>query len=667
MSTTPGSGAPFARIAWGFAAVAALASAAVPLPPAVALAAVACALVAPGAWLAARAASDWPAAPRAAFALALSPVLVAVPFSVLVVAGLPVTPAARAVLAMAGMLALIEATRGTRIADSGAAPGAPPAADVLPALAFAAVIAALLAGNAWLPLRSDGWFHVGVVRQIAERGLPPEDPYFAGVPLLYFWGVHAWAGALTAAQPGLDPAAPLVAFNVAAAAAVLLAVAGAVRALGGGDRASVLAAALAVFGYAPGAWGWIVGRAFRGDVTGFGEVRDVIALGADPVLATLARGLLHASLAFFGDKFLVLTPFSMGLALFALAAIAMGEVAAQRPRATPRLFVLTAAALWTHAVVGNALVLLSVTVGLLSVLFAPRDRSAWAAAGRVVAAALGAALLLAPYLLAITAGKHGQLGARLWREAVTSLLWGGALVVPAALLWLSGRARRGRLEFAWLAAAAPLVALSLALKLPENNQSKFLNLLLLLLAAPAAMGWLAFADRLGRAGRWTLAAGGAVLALPTAALALWAFAAERGRSAGSWHEPDAATHAGLDWARAHTHSDAAFVDLHGAADLIAIAGRSVVWGGRRGERDWGFDPAALQSRRIAAQALALGQSPGERERATLVSLGRDIVVTARAADSSDARSGWNVLPRARGFHEVHRTPSVAFFRWEAGR
>lgn len=650
------------RVAWFAAGAGALVTAFVPMPGAVAWLVGAPALMfGPGAALAAHLAPRGGAALRAAIALSFSPFLVSAPAAALAAAGLPLPAAFRAVLVVVALLAWNEARRPAH--DAGGTP-APGAADVAPALGFALLVGALLIANPWLPLRSDGWFHAGVVRQIAVRGLPPEDPYFAGVPLLYFWGVHAWAGSWLAVQTALSPLVPLVAFNVSAAAAVLLAVGAFARSLGADARGVALAAGLTVFGYAPGAWGWIAGRAVTGDVRGFEEISAVVALGADPVMATLARGLLHASLAFFGDKFFVLTPFSMGLALFVLAAHAMVDAAERRPRAALRTGVLIAGALWTHAVIGNALVLLGVVAVVVILGRDPRSSTA-RRAGLALAAAVGLALLaLSPYLHAITAGKQGQLGFRLSREAVTSLVWGAALVAPAAVAWLVGRTRHEPRALVLLAWSALLVSLSLALKLPENNQSKFLNLLLLLLAAPAALGWLALGRRLAAPGRVALVTAGALLALPTAALVVWAFAAERGRSAGSWHEPDAATRAALAWAREHTPATAAFVDLHGAADLVAIAGRSVVWGGPAGERDWGFARDALQSRRLAAQSLALGREPRGQARAMLESLRREIVVTARAADSSDARSGWNVLPGAPGFREIHRTASVAFYRWE---
>ncbi len=233
---------------------------------------------------------------------------------------------------------------------------------------------------------------------MAQRGLPPEDPYFAGVPLLYFWGEHAWAALWLAVQPAVPVWAPLVAFNVAAAAAVLLGVATLVRVLGGGGRAVVLASLLTVAGYAPGAWVWIVGRAVIGTERRFGEIVTTLGYGVDPVLSTLAQGLLHGSLAFFGDKYLVPTPFSMGLALFAYTVALLGECAERRAAAAVRLFAVLAAALFLHAVVGDAALLMVGAVAAVLAVQAIRSRGRAARLRSACGARGGAAAHAVPRL-----------------------------------------------------------------------------------------------------------------------------------------------------------------------------------------------------------------------------------------------------------------------------
>ena len=61
-----------------------------------------------------------------------------------------------------------------------------------------ALIAAHIASPE-LSRRAGGAFHAGVV-WAAERALPPEDPFFAGLPLRHAWGLHAWAAASALAR-----------------------------------------------------------------------------------------------------------------------------------------------------------------------------------------------------------------------------------------------------------------------------------------------------------------------------------------------------------------------------------------------------------------------------------------------------------------------------------
>lgn len=594
--------------------------------------------------------------------LALSPFVAGAPFVALAWAGVPVAFAAKLVCAVLALAAAIEATRRER--DD---PVGPTAADAVAsgiALAWAALCGTLLATNAYLPLRSDGWFHAAVVAQVAERGVPPEDPYFAGLRLLYFWGTHAWAAAWLALFPKLAPWTPLVWLNVSGAFAVVLGFAAIAQRLGARAGSVALACGLGVLGYSPFAWGYIVGRAFTGDVKGWADVVHQAGHGIDPVLATMATGQLHGSLAFFGDKYAVLTPFGMGLALLALAvcaAIALLE----RPsaRAALALAASVAATLFVHTVVGYALLMFCAVWGALAsaqALTGSRERAA--AVLPFALAVLGGVLVVAPYLVEITWAKRGQLSsAGFGRKALVSFALGGLLYVPAGFGWLASHARRNFAALALLAAAALVALMALALKLPENNQSKFLNLLFLLLAAPAA---LALAGLLRRLSRPLAAVGWALLALatlPSLALAVWGFAGERGIGMHAWR----ATRAQLEacaWVRAHTPSDAVLGDPIVARDLLVHGARSVWWGGPYGERDWGYDPAALAARRDLVSSLALGRDPEGAAAALLAATKREVVLVARADAADSLVSEATIAARPERFEKLWGNSAMTFYR-----
>src|SRR6185503_5572933 len=90
--------------------------------------------------------------------------------------------------------------------------------------AWTLLVGLLLAIHPALLQRADGWFHAAVTLQVAQRGLPPEDPFFAGLRLLYFWGTHAWAALWLTLAPRIPVWAPLAALQIAAALACPLAV-----------------------------------------------------------------------------------------------------------------------------------------------------------------------------------------------------------------------------------------------------------------------------------------------------------------------------------------------------------------------------------------------------------------------------------------------------------
>src|SRR5688572_17232255 len=71
----------------------------------------------------------------------------------------------------------------------------------------------------WWRIRSDAWFHAAVVAQIGEYGIPPEDPYFAGIPLQYMWFYHVLVLTLSRALV-CDPFHVMAILNIQAVAAL---------------------------------------------------------------------------------------------------------------------------------------------------------------------------------------------------------------------------------------------------------------------------------------------------------------------------------------------------------------------------------------------------------------------------------------------------------------
>ena len=535
---------------------------------------------------------------------------------------------------------------------------------IAPALLWASIVAAFLAANIYLPPRSDGWFHAGVTQQIALRGLPVEDPSYAGLRLLYFWGTDLWAALWLARGPGLAVWTPLITLNVAAAMAVILGVCAIARRLGATRGGQWLAAALAILGYSPFAWVWVVARAAGGEVRGLAELQRLIASGADTALRALGVGQLHASLSTFADKFLVLTPFGLGLALFALFLIALREAADTRgSRPAVLLALVAAAALFTHTVAGFSALAVAGVWGAAEL---ARGGPRRAAALRAALALLAGVALAVPYLLAVTHGKHAAIGPGFSRGAVGSLVLGGALLVPAGA-WAAWRFSRARpIAADLLIAMGVLAALGLLLRLPESNQSKFFNLLFLVAAAPAALAILALAERALPPARIVIAIAVALAVLPTAALCAWGFAAERGQSLDSWHFPAPEVMAAWRWLAGHTGRNCVVADEGGAREPMVYAARSALAPGASLERDWGYAPSEVAVRKRASRELATRGPLSSATDSLLRALGREVVVVERRAGAPGDLARQTVAPPANSAGartgEARREPRYALIR-----
>lgn len=605
---------------------------------------------------------------RALFALATAPFLTGAPAALLFALGVAPLVVARVILAAVALAALLSPAPRAAAGEEGAPSGVP----WLAAASWTALIAALLFGNPWLVPRSDGWFHAAVTLQIAERGAPPEDPFFAGLRLLYFWGYHAWAAVWMAAAPRLSVWAPLVAFNLAGTVAVMLGVCALARRLGAGTRGMAVAAAVAALGCGPFSWMWILLRAFTGDVRGLPELERLISLGTGPALQTLSAWTLHASMIFFGDKFLVLTPFSLGLAQFTLLVLVLLDFL-ERPgwRTGVALGLVEASALFVHSVVGWSGAMLAGVWWWWALWRSrrPDQRHLRGVLLPLIAVFAAVVLVLLPYLLVTTVGKHDPVTPADPTRAFLTWVLPGLLVVPAGMTWLWRERRRVPGARDLLLFASLLTVAGLTLSMPGNNQTKFFNLMLLMLSAPAAMGLVALHQRLRGLWRPALVVALLVAVVPTMAVAVWAFATERGQFAAAWEHARPGEVEGMRWARDHTAADAIVVDSLLFLDAAVRAHRSVISGGPAWERNWGYDAGALDLRRRAARELGSLGVPSDPVAAFMTGLGRPAIVTRRRRGDGWTPERWRAEVTAPhpGYALLYHNDDIALFRWSPVR
>ncbi len=596
-------------------------------------------------------------------ALVLSPFLVAAPGAVLMALGASAATAAKEIL-VGVALALLLVPRPRREARWQAESPVPGVAAAL----WTVLVTLFLCGNPALAPRSDGWFHAAVSQQIAARGLPPEDPFFAGLPLLYFWGYHVWAALWLAAAPAVSVWTPLLLLNLSGAAAVMIGICLVTRRLGGDGRAMRWTAVLTVAGYAPFAWLQVLGRMVSGEVTGLDEARRLLLNGADGIMLVMMDGMQHSSMVFFGDKFLLPTPFGLGLALFAAwLLLFLDFVRAPSLRTAIALGLVQASAFFLHSVVGWATAGLVAGWWVAAMIRYPRgERELGTALFGLPWISAAVLLLLSPYLRATSVGKQDSIGLGFGASAWISLLFGGAAYLAVGVPWLLRRASERGPARELLVLASLLALAGVAVRMPGSNQSKFLNLLFLLLAPAAALGWSGLHDRLAAAPRRLLAAGLALALGPTVALCLWGLATEAGQFAAVWARPSTpAERAGMRWARDHTEPDAVFADPALSLDMTVLATRSAVWG-EGWEKNWGYPAEALAARRRVVDELRRPGPLSPETAAFLREMGREIIVVDRltAPDST----GSSAVHRAGepGFRLLYRNSDIAFYRWEGG-
>jgi hypothetical protein len=288
-----------------------------------------------------------------------------------------------------------------------------------------------------------------------------------------------------------------------------------------------------------------------------------------------------------------------------------------------------------------------------------------AAARRLAPALIVPVLLLLPYLIAIALGQHpvAATGQPPFLRALSSLALAGALVVPAALVWL--RHRRGAAERVLWTACWALAVGALALRVPGNNQTKVLNLLFFVASAPAAMGWIAWLRRRAPRVRALAIAALGLATIPTLALCAWAYAHERNQGAHDYREPRGDDAAAYAWVARATPASALLVDTadeaSGGTTASVSARRTMLWGGEWNARLIGYAPEALAVRRTTAQDLAGGWPLQPASIALLGNLGREVYVIEHRAP------GRRPLDASAAYRRVFTSGTVSVLRWEAPR
>lgn len=454
--------------------------------------------VAAGEWLA----RDLPAARRWAIGAALAPLALGLPVLLLAVAGVPWGAAFWLVEFLWATCALWPRPAVARSAGS-LAPlwlaGAVALFVAIPSLVLPFV-------RTW----SDAWFHAGVAYEVLARGVPPQDPNFAGIPLYYPWFYHALVAALGEASR-VSPFHVMAMLNAWSAALLVLGATWAAEQIGG-RRMAVAAGVVVIFGLNPfGAWWWLA-RAVVGEthqvslawaqLAGTNAAGEQLAIGFHPV---------HASLL---NRLWIGTALTPALAIAAVSLPAMLDLVQGGGRGHAlRVLALFAGMLALHPALGT-IWLAVVAAGALAV-------AAFGSSRRRGLALLGLAVVAAglayPYVRACSPpGAFTEVRLGFYPENAAAIVLGMGAWLLVAFPALRSLRTRGD---AGLAAATALlvgVTVSLLVLLPQKNSQKIPYLAWLLVASWVPAGLAAWEERLRR----PLAGWGIALALclPTSLL-----------------------------------------------------------------------------------------------------------------------------------------------------
>jgi len=569
------------------------------------------------------------------------------------------------------------------------------------------LIASLPLANEWWRIRSDAWFHAAFAIEVRDFGIPPQDPFFAGLPLHYFWLFHLYLAGLSDLAAS-TPFPFFVLINVQSLAALVLGIyllSARFRPDAASNRFAVL---MGILGLNALFWLFLPLKAVRaliGSETGGAELARIY----DQFPIDLLRWIdflspLDGAQPFFLSKFYVGSAFSIGLALavFLLLVFARAigvesraggdgagghrEGANATPpsaaiaspdferRAIPPLAALALAGVWAFhpdvalflAPAMAAALLATIVLGEPAGRFAPLRSAAPA-----IVATVAVTAAFAPYLLRVGGREEvlSQIVDINLRRAVAIAAVGAAFFLLAPFRFRElfvPAARQGRFV---LFTGIALALLAMLVRLPGSERAQTMDknpyFLALGLALPA--GW-ALADwtrRLPRGPRRFLVAG-AVL-VPANAAMLFGYLSLPDR-----YEVGAEEKALYEWVRRATPRVAVFLqcrdaDVHERMRLAVLGPRRVFAGADHLAREWGYPRAEIARRAALEDSLfargrvnLAGAATATPPPATYVL--HDIAASAAAGSSARARGVLELpivfeSPRYR-VHEL-RPPATA--------
>lgn len=486
-------------------------------------------------------------------------------------------------------------------------------------LVLVVLTATLPMTHAWWRVRSDAWFHAAVVAQISDFGIPPQDPYFTGMPLQYMWFYHVLVLVL-ARGLDMDPFRVMGLINIQA----LLGLGVGVWQLCGVFRQKLAyrvgAAAMLLLGFNGAFWVFLpvkLVKALMGDVRGWAEIKrtySIVPFNYDQACGFMN---IYYNEEFFLDKYMVATAF--GLALTFMVAGWYGASEYMRTRRTPPLVLFAVALvgmLGFHSLVGFVM-LVGVFGGVILAWISFRRDGSFPVRSALVL--LGVALVcflsMTPYIYEVMHLKEKE---QVFPFGVSLPKTGGIFITCSFALALALARRplirdRTVVSRFFVLGALSVTAFCLLIVLPGPNTYDKLGFLVFL--PLSVMAGIALADlwleTSGRRRRWVVALSVACM-LPVNAIAFAACFATPDEAAMTAPEARISL-----WLKDNTPRNALMIDDERVVFLVTVP-RRYIFGWAPYAKMWGYPRLEMSRRAHMCRAL---YAPGRLDATTLEVLG----------------------------------------------
>ncbi|MFH1756280.1 MAG: hypothetical protein ABIA59_11330, partial [Candidatus Latescibacterota bacterium] len=596
--------------------------------------------------------------------LILSPVLAGLACMIGMVAGLSAAATALVVATLISAMALLFALRRHILRDDREFSGAQMAVLAAVIGVFCALVGFLLLPSEYWRLHSDGWFHAAVVSQIADYGIPPQDPYFYDLPLQYFWVYHVLV-LVTSQAAKIDPTLVMAFINIQGLAgfclaSFLLSVHYRKRFFHG-----ISSMLVAVLGMNALFWLFLpvkLLRVFTGDVRGTEEASRILTLS--PLNIETARRFLdiYFNRQYLLDKFIVITAFSLGLALTAAAWYGATRSLANK-NAFPLLFTfLVFVGLVAFHTVAALIMLVGFGGGFL-LLTIHRFHSHRRIAKRsmlMILILFASVIIMSPYLYLVTHGKEsgGLLPFAISFERIAGLVITCALVmILAAFQWKKIAADRSHeARFFMFATLTTLIFCVLVILPGPNTYDKppFFVFFPLAIAGGWTLAELTGHSRSFLRNKAMIAAIFILLLMPTNLIAMLGYFYTPTGPVVTACEADVAA-----WVRTNTPRDAIIIDSDDRVFLLVAGPRRYYYGRHGYAVQWNYRNNEMARRRAVVSNI---YQPGPLGRSTLAALSAiepKVYVIERKGESG-TNSGDDFTQRQTFMNLVYTTIGCKF-------